>query len=146
MTPFRLWVYLQTTPLFWLTATLAAFLVADALAKAAGRRPIVNHVLIAIALLGGLLELTGTDYQTYFNGAQFVHFLPASDGRAWCPDLCQLRARQTQCLAACGGFAHRRDGGDRVRGAGRESVRRAAGDPDRARAEVDHGRRRDGRD
>jgi putative effector of murein hydrolase len=75
MNPFRLWVYLQTTPLFWLTATLAAFLVADALAKAAGRRPIVNHVLIAIALLGGLLKLTGTDYQTYFNGAQFVHFL-----------------------------------------------------------------------
>ena len=75
MTPFRLWVYLQTTPLFWLTATLAAFLIADALAKAAGRHPIVNHVLIAIALLGGLLELTGTDYQTYFNGAQFVHFL-----------------------------------------------------------------------
>ena len=62
-------------PLFWLTATLAAFLIADALAKAAGRRPIVNHVLIAIALLGGLLKLTGTDYQTYFNGAQFVHFL-----------------------------------------------------------------------
>jgi putative effector of murein hydrolase len=75
MTPFRLWVYLQTTPLFWLTATLGAFLVADALAKAAGRRPIVNNVLIAIALLGGLLKLTGTDYQTYFNGAQFVHFL-----------------------------------------------------------------------
>jgi putative effector of murein hydrolase len=75
MNPFRLWVYLQTTPLFWLTATLAAFLAADALAKAAGRRPIVNHVLIAIALLGGLLKLTGTDYQTYFNGAQFVHFL-----------------------------------------------------------------------
>ena len=24
VTPFRLWVYLQTTPLFWLTATLAA--------------------------------------------------------------------------------------------------------------------------
>jgi putative effector of murein hydrolase len=75
MNPFRLWVYLQTTPLFWLTATPAAFLVAEALAKAAGRRPIVNHVLIAIALLGGLLKLTGTDYQTYFNGAQFVHFL-----------------------------------------------------------------------
>ena len=52
MTSFRLWVYLQTTPLFWLTATLAAFLVADALAKAASRRPIVNQVLIAIALLG----------------------------------------------------------------------------------------------
>jgi predicted murein hydrolase (TIGR00659 family) len=75
MTPFRLWVYLQTTPLFWLTATLGAFLVADGLAKAARRHPIVNPVAIAIALLGALLALTGTDYQTYFNGAQFVHFL-----------------------------------------------------------------------
>ena len=75
MTPFRLWVYLQTTPLFWLTATLAAFLVADALARAAHRHPLVNPVAIAIALLGALLKLTGADYQTYFNGAQFVHFL-----------------------------------------------------------------------
>lgn len=75
MTPFRLWVYLQTTPLFWLTATLAAFMIAESLAYAARRRPLVNPVAIAIALLGTLLKLTGTDYQTYFNGAQFVHFL-----------------------------------------------------------------------
>ena len=75
MTPFRLWIYLQTTPLFWLTATLAAFLVADALARGAHRHPLINPVAIAIALLGALLKLTGTDYHTYFNGAQFVHFL-----------------------------------------------------------------------
>jgi len=75
MTPFRLWVYLQTTPLFWLTATLAAFLVADGLARLAGRHPLVNPVAIAIALVAVLLGLTGTDYQAYFNGAQFVHFL-----------------------------------------------------------------------
>jgi hypothetical protein len=31
--PFRLWVYLQTAPLFWLTATLGAYLIADALAR-----------------------------------------------------------------------------------------------------------------
>jgi predicted murein hydrolase (TIGR00659 family) len=75
MTPFRLWVYLQTTPLFWLTATLGAFRVADGLAEAARRHPLVNPVAIAIALLGAMLKLTGADYQTYFNGAQFVHFL-----------------------------------------------------------------------
>jgi predicted murein hydrolase (TIGR00659 family) len=75
MTSFRLWVYLQTTPLVWLTATLAAFLIAEALANAARRHPLANPVAIAILLLGALLELTGTDYQTYFNGAQFVHFL-----------------------------------------------------------------------
>ena len=75
MTPFRLWVYLQTTPLFWLTATLGAYLFADALARAAGRHPLVNPVAIAIALVGALLKVSGADYQTYFNGAQFVHFL-----------------------------------------------------------------------
>jgi predicted murein hydrolase (TIGR00659 family) len=75
MTPFRLWVYLQTTPLFWLTATVGAYLVADALAKAARRNPLVNPVAIAIALIGVTLKITGTDYQTYFSGAQFVHFL-----------------------------------------------------------------------
>jgi putative effector of murein hydrolase len=75
VTPFRLWVYLQTTPLFLLTATLAAFLVADSVAQSARRNPLVNPVAISIALLGGLLKATGADYQTYFNGAQFVHFL-----------------------------------------------------------------------
>jgi predicted murein hydrolase (TIGR00659 family) len=75
MMPFRLWVYLQTTPLFWLTATLGAYLIADGLAQAARRHPLVNPIAIAIALLAMLLTLTGTDYQTYFNGAQFVHFL-----------------------------------------------------------------------
>ena len=71
----RLWVYLQTTPLFWLTATLAAYLLADALSKAARRHPLVNPVLIAVALIAVLLKLSGTAYKTYFDGAQFVHFL-----------------------------------------------------------------------
>ncbi len=75
MIPFRLWVYLQTTPLFWLTATLGAYIVADRIAQAARRHPVVNPVAIAIVLVGALLKLTGTDYQTYFTGAQFVHFL-----------------------------------------------------------------------
>ncbi len=75
MTPFRLWVYLQTTPLFWLTTTLAAYLIADRAAQLAGRHPLVNPVAIAVALIAALLGLTGADYQTYFNGAQFVHFL-----------------------------------------------------------------------
>ena len=75
MNSFRLWVYLQTTPLFWLTATLGAFLFADALSRALGRNPIANPVLIAVALVAALLKISSTDYQTYFNGAQFVHFL-----------------------------------------------------------------------
>ena len=75
MNSWRLWVYLQTTPLFWLTATLGAFLVADYLSRLAGRNPVVNPVLISVALVAALLKISGADYQTYFNGAQFVHFL-----------------------------------------------------------------------
>ena len=71
----RLWVYLQTAPLFWLTATLAAFLVAEGAARRARRHPLVNPVLIAVTLVAVLLKLTGTPYKTYFEGAQFVHFL-----------------------------------------------------------------------
>jgi predicted murein hydrolase (TIGR00659 family) len=72
---FSLWVYLSATPLFWLTVTLGAWLAADGLSRAAGRNPLVNPVMIAVALVAALLFATGTDYQTYFNGAQFVHFL-----------------------------------------------------------------------
>jgi predicted murein hydrolase (TIGR00659 family) len=70
-----LWVYLSATPLFWLAATLGAWLIADSLATFAGRNPLVNPVLIAVVLLGSLLRLSHTEYQSYFNGAQFIHFL-----------------------------------------------------------------------
>ena len=69
------WVYLSTTPLLWLTATLIAFLAGQWLFELAGRRPLVNPVAIAVVLLIVLLKATGTTYQTYFDGAQFVHFL-----------------------------------------------------------------------
>ncbi len=70
-----IWSYLSRGPLLWLTATLAAYAVGDACFRAANRLPLVNPVLIAVALLGTLLWLTGTPYATYFEGAQFVHFL-----------------------------------------------------------------------
>jgi len=70
-----IWVYLAATPLLWLAATLAAYTIADWLSAKAGRHPLVNPVVIAAALLIGLLEASGTDFATYFEGAQFVHFL-----------------------------------------------------------------------
>lgn len=73
--PFSIWVYLSATPLLWLALTLVAWIVADAIASACGRHPLVNPVLIAIALMGTILVATGTPYETYFQGAQFVHFL-----------------------------------------------------------------------
>jgi predicted murein hydrolase (TIGR00659 family) len=75
VTPFALWVYLSASPLFWLTVTLVAWLVAERLAAASGRHPLVNPVAIAIVVVALLLAATGTDYRRYFDGAQFVHFL-----------------------------------------------------------------------
>lgn len=69
------WVYLATSPLFWLALTLAAYLAADAASARTGRHPVVNPVLITIALVGVVLVATGTDYPTYFAGAQFIHVL-----------------------------------------------------------------------
>ena len=70
-----LWVYLSASPLFWLTVTVVVFLGCDRIAHAAGRHAVVNPVLMAIVGLGALLLATGTPYRTYFDGAQFVHFL-----------------------------------------------------------------------
>lgn len=78
MSPERLaafWVYLQTGPLLWLTLTLAAYALAQGLARRARFHPLVNPVAIAVALLVAILVLTGTPYARYFEGAQFVHFL-----------------------------------------------------------------------
>lgn len=73
--PFSLWVFLSASPLLWLTATFLAWLGADWLSRLSGRNPLVNPVLIALLVVAALLKLTGVDYKTYFEGAQFVHFL-----------------------------------------------------------------------
>lgn len=76
MTDFaEIWSYLSRGPLLWLTATLAAYALGDACFRLAGRSPLVNPVLVAVAALAVLLFASGTDYGTYFEGAQFVHFL-----------------------------------------------------------------------
>lgn len=71
----QLWTYLGQGPLLWLTLTLLAYLAGDGLSRLAGRAPLVNPVLIAVALLAALLILLDTPYEIYFEGAQFVHFL-----------------------------------------------------------------------
>ena len=70
-----LWVYLSTGPLLWLALTLAAYAVADGIARAFKRHPLANPVLIAVALVIAALEVSRTPFPVYFEGAQFVHFL-----------------------------------------------------------------------
>jgi len=70
-----IWVYLSTTPLLWLTGTLAAYLLGFTLFERAGRNPVVQPVAVAVVILVVVLLVSGTEYDTYFEGAQFVHFL-----------------------------------------------------------------------
>ncbi|SDY06168.1 LrgB family protein [Citreimonas salinaria] len=76
MTEFAtLWSYLSASPLTWLTATLVAYLVGSRISRALGHAPVANPVLLSVCLIAPALALTGTDYATYFEGAQFIHFL-----------------------------------------------------------------------
>ena len=71
----RLWVYLSTNPLLGLTVTLAAYVFGDFVYKKLKLHPLANPVLIAVVILAGLIMISGVEYQDYFEGAQFVHFL-----------------------------------------------------------------------
>lgn len=71
----NIWVYLAASPLLWLTVTLLAYLVGQWLFQRSGGRAWFNPVALAMVLLVSILLLTGTPYPTYFQGAQFIHFL-----------------------------------------------------------------------
>jgi predicted murein hydrolase (TIGR00659 family) len=73
--PFSLWVYLSQSPLLWLTVTLLTYAIADAVSLATYRHALANPVFHSMWIIGAFLLVTGTSYTTYFEGAQFVHFL-----------------------------------------------------------------------
>ena len=143
--PFSIWVYLSATPLLWLALTLVAWIAADAIARACGRHPLVNPVLIAIVVIGGILVATGTPYETYFEGAQFVHFLlgPATVAIA-VPLVRHLRVGARQYRADACRAGGRRGDGSGVGRCGGSGARRAARNSGVAGAEIGDGRHRDG--
>ncbi|GGB87879.1 membrane protein [Marinobacterium zhoushanense] len=69
------WVYFSARPLLWIVLTLAAFMFSRWLNKRLGGLALFQPVLISMVILISLLVATGTDYDTYFEGAQFIHFL-----------------------------------------------------------------------
>ncbi|RXV63892.1 hypothetical protein C6W92_08500 [Roseovarius sp. A46] len=71
----NLWSYLSTSPLLWLTATVLAYLAADAVARRLDNNPLANPVILAVLMITPVLWVTQTEYATYFEGAQFIHFL-----------------------------------------------------------------------
>ena len=106
-----IWVYLSASPLLSLTMTLLAYKGGLWLHQRCNYNALVNPVLIAVTVLVGLLALTETDYSTYFEGAQFVHFLlgPATVALA-IPLYRQVQQVRKSLLAilvavTCGSFA-----------------------------------------
>lgn len=81
----ELWVYLASTPLFGLTATLVVYSLAQSAYQALHQAPWANPVLWSVLLIAGVLMLTQTAYPSYFAGAQFIHFLlgPAVVALGW---------------------------------------------------------------
>ena len=70
-----IWVYLSASPLLSLTLTLIAYQFGLYVYKRTNLNPLCNPVLIAVSVLVGLLWASGTTYERYFAGAQFVHYL-----------------------------------------------------------------------
>ena len=110
---FALWVFLARSPLLWLTVTILVYCLCDRCSAAMNRPPLANPVLMSMCLIGCLVRLTHTPYATYFDGAQFIHFLlgPATVAlgiplyqnrrlvvRSSLPMLCALGAGSTTAL------------------------------------------------
>ena len=72
---YKIWVYLQAEPLFWITLTLGAYLVGDYLYRKSKLNPLVNPVAISILIVSSALLILDVSYDRYFNGAKFIHFM-----------------------------------------------------------------------
>lgn len=101
----EIWVYLSASPLLGLSMTLLAYQGAFWLYRRSGQNPLANPVLIAVSLLVLFLTLTATRYETYFAGAQFVHFLlgPATVALA-IPLYTQFKRIRTMLLPVIAGL------------------------------------------
>ena len=71
----EIWVYLSGSPLLALILTLAAYQVGVLVYERTQLNPLANPVLIAVTLIALAITALDMPYATYFEGAQFVHFL-----------------------------------------------------------------------
>ena len=69
------WVYFAARPLLWIVVTLAVFTISNAIYQRLNRAAVLHPVMLSMVVLISLLLITDTDYETYFSGAQFIHFL-----------------------------------------------------------------------
>jgi predicted murein hydrolase (TIGR00659 family) len=71
----NIWVYLSASPLFGLVLTLVFFQIAQALYRVGHYHPLLNPVAVTVVAIMAVLLFWQIDYDTYFEGAQFIHFL-----------------------------------------------------------------------
>lgn len=71
----EIWAYLSASPLLGLTLTLVAYCTGEWIYQKCGRNPMVSPMIPAMLIVIGFLTATGIEYRTYFEGAQFVHFM-----------------------------------------------------------------------
>lgn len=71
----EIWVYLAASPLLSLTLTLTIFCIATQVHRRLKRPTILHPIVVSVTLLVLILRATETPYETYFEGAQFIHFL-----------------------------------------------------------------------
>jgi predicted murein hydrolase (TIGR00659 family) len=72
---YSIWVYLQAEPLFWLTLTIGADLVGDFCYRRTRLFPLFNPVALGIIIVSAVLLGFEIQYERYFDGAKFIHFL-----------------------------------------------------------------------
>ena len=72
---YSIWVYLQAEPLFWLTLTIGSYLIADFIYRKSNSFPLLNPVAISVLIVSLTLVSLNIDYERYFDGAKFIHFL-----------------------------------------------------------------------
>ncbi len=74
----EIWVYLTGTPLLSLILTLAAYQLGLMIYERFEKSPLANPVAIAILIVIVAISAMDIPYATYFEGAQFIHFLLGS--------------------------------------------------------------------
>ena len=72
---YYIWIYLQAEPLFWLTLTIGSYLIADFIYRKSNLFPLLNPVVLSVLLVSLILIVFNIQYERYFDGAKFIHFL-----------------------------------------------------------------------
>lgn len=88
-----IWTFLEAGPLFWMAATLLSYVIGQKIYQLSHWSSFCNPVALAILIMVILLTVTHTPYQTYFDGAQFIHFLLGPATVALAIPLYDLRAQ-----------------------------------------------------